>query len=349
MTDGDRREATRLEPSGRPDTAGPPLRRRVAPAVALFLLAPAIGELLLGNVRLGEAVATFPLLGLMYGGGALLIRETARRARRGPTTMLILGVAYGLVEEGLADQMLFHRYYAGNDEMGDTYIPALGMGGWLTIGVLTMHAVWSTNVGIALIEALVPERAEKPWLGRTGLGITAALFAVGVVVVTWGSYHDEHFFAAPEQLLGSVAAILVLVVVAFRRRPASALPGAAPRPSVVGVVAFVASGAFMMTEDLPGWWSAAAVAALLTVTIAVIGGRWSRQRNWGRAHRLALASGALLTYAWVGIGMRPESGPKRTADYIMNAILALAAVALVIVAARRSRTLEHPPPVGAER
>jgi hypothetical protein len=53
-----------------------------------------------------------------------------------------------------------------------------------------------TNVGIALIEAFVPERSETPWLGRTGLGVTAALFAVGVALVTWGSYRDERFFAA---------------------------------------------------------------------------------------------------------------------------------------------------------
>ncbi|MCO6007093.1 hypothetical protein NE236_19105 [Actinoallomurus purpureus] len=334
--------------SGRSATAPSSVRRRVAPAIALFFLAPAIGELLLGNLRFGEAVVALPLLGLMYGSGALLIRETARRAGRGPTTMLILGLAYGLVEEGLADQMLFHRYYAGNDEMGDTYVAALGMGGWLTIGVLTMHAVWSTNVGIALIEALVPERADAPWLGRKGLGATAALFAVGVVAVTWGSYHDERFFAAPAQLLGTVAVIAVLVVVAFRRRPAGALPGTAPRPAVVGVVAFVASGAFLFTAELPGWWNVAAAVSLLVVTITVIGGRWSRQRGWGRAHRLALSAGALLTYAWTGIGMRPESGPKRTGDYVMNVVLALGAILLVVYAARRSRAARTTAPVVEE-
>jgi hypothetical protein len=72
-----------------------------------------------------------------------------------------------------------------------------------------------------------------------------------------------------------------------------------------------ASGAFLSTADLPGWWSVVATAALPTVTVT-LAGRWSRQRGWGPAHRLALAAGALLTYAWVGIGMRPESGPKRT-------------------------------------
>ncbi|MCO5998910.1 hypothetical protein [Actinoallomurus rhizosphaericola] len=339
MKDGDVRQVT--AGSGRP-----PLRRRVAPAIALFLLAPAIGELLLGNLRVEETAAFLPVLAPLYGGGALLIRETARRAGRGPATMLILGVAYGLVEEGLADQMLFNRHYAGHDEMGSTYIPALGMGGWLTIGVLTMHAVWSTNVGIALVEALVPERSETPWLGRRGLGVTAAVFAFGTVVTIWGTHDDEHFFAAPPQLLGTAAAIVLLVVVAFRRRPAGPLPGAAPRPVVVGGIAFAASYAFLSTADLPGWWSVAAAVALLAAAI-IIGGRWSRKHGWGRMHRLALTAGALLTYAWTGLGMRPESGPKRTADYVMNAVLALGAVLLVACAIRRSRAARPQPPVAA--
>lgn len=337
MKDGDLRQAA--TGPGRP-----PLQWRVAPAVALFLLAPAIGELLLGNLRVEETVAFLPVLAPLYGGGALLIRETARRAGRGPATMLILGVAYGLLEEGLADQMLFNRHYAGNDEMGDTYIPALGMGGWLTIGVLTMHAVWSTNVGIALVEALVPERSETPWLGRRGLVVTAAVFAFGTAVTIWGTHHDEHFFAAPPQLLGTVAVIAVLIVVAFRRRPAGPHPGNPPRPVVAGLVAFVASGAFLSTADLPGWWSVAAAVALPAATILVVG-RWSRRRGWGRAHRLALAAGALLTYAWTGIAMRPESGPKRTADYIMNVTLALAAIILIACAARRTHGSRPPSPV----
>src|SRR5262249_43904109 len=162
----------------------------------LFLLAPTVGELLLGNLAFKQLPFFLPMLVPMYGGGALLIREVARRAGRGPTTMLILGIPYGLVEGGLAGQMPFQRPFAGHDEMGDTYIPALGMGGWLTIGVLTMHAVWSTNVGIALVEAFVPDRAQTPWLGRTGLCITAVIFVTGSSVVAWGSYQDERFFAA---------------------------------------------------------------------------------------------------------------------------------------------------------
>ncbi|MCA6096743.1 DUF998 domain-containing protein, partial [Streptomyces sp. SCA3-4] len=160
--------------------------RRIAPALGLFALAPLIGECLLGNLTVPEIVLLLPLLAPMYGAGALLVREAARRAGRGPAAMLVLGVAYGLVEEGLVDQMLFNRHYAGHDLMGATFIPALGMGVWLTIAVLTMHAVWSTNVAIALAEALVPDRSQVPWLGRTGLLVTASVFVAGSALVAYG-------------------------------------------------------------------------------------------------------------------------------------------------------------------
>lgn len=70
----------------------------------------------------------------MYGAGALLIRETTRRAGRGSATMLILGIAYGLIEEGLIDQMLFNRFYfAGQDQISGTYIAALSLDAWLGV------------------------------------------------------------------------------------------------------------------------------------------------------------------------------------------------------------------------
>jgi hypothetical protein len=313
--------------------------RRIAPAILLFLLAPVVGELLLGNLALADMPAFLPVLAPLYGGGALLIREVTRRTGRGPVTMLILGVAYGLVEEGLADQMLFNRFYAGTDQMGDTYIPGLGMGGWLTIGVLTMHAVWSTNVAITLVESLFPGRAESPWLGRLGFGVTIGIFVLGTAVVIWGSYEEEKFFAAPGQLIGAAVAIVAVVVLAFRYRPLSRLGGSAPRPWIAGVVAFAAGGGFMLTADLPDWWSVVAAVLVLAVTIT-LAGRWSRQAGWGRGHRLALAVGALLTYAWVGFGMRPESGPKTPGDYVLNAALAAGAVVLVVLAARRLRAFQ---------
>jgi len=79
--------------------------RRVAPVPGLLFLAPWVGEYLLGNIPLGALIAV-PFLVPIYGGGALLIREATRRTGRGWPTILILGIAYGLIEAGLVDQSL---------------------------------------------------------------------------------------------------------------------------------------------------------------------------------------------------------------------------------------------------
>jgi hypothetical protein len=79
----------------------------VASAVGLLFLAPLVGEYLLGNVSIVE-IGALPILALLYGGGAVLIRELSRRTGRGWPTILVLGLAYGLIEAGLIDQTLFN-------------------------------------------------------------------------------------------------------------------------------------------------------------------------------------------------------------------------------------------------
>ena len=83
------------------------MTRRIAPALVLVFLAPFVGEVLLGNTPL-RLIGAYLLVLPMYGFGALFIRELSRRTGRGWPTILILGVAYGVVEEGLADMSLFN-------------------------------------------------------------------------------------------------------------------------------------------------------------------------------------------------------------------------------------------------
>ncbi|MFC7585460.1 hypothetical protein ACFQYP_18275 [Nonomuraea antimicrobica] len=46
-----------------------------------------------------------------------------------------------------------------------------------------MHTIWSISVPIAIVESLAGPRRTTPWLGKVGLGVTAALF---VAVVGFG-------------------------------------------------------------------------------------------------------------------------------------------------------------------
>ncbi|MFH8410240.1 hypothetical protein ACH4FX_36530 [Streptomyces sp. NPDC018019] len=63
-----------------------PAPRRPAPAFALFLLAPFVGEFLLGNLTLAELPLGL-VLAPMHGCGALLVRELGRRSGGGWPTM----------------------------------------------------------------------------------------------------------------------------------------------------------------------------------------------------------------------------------------------------------------------
>jgi hypothetical protein len=71
------------------------MSKSVKTAIALFFLAPLFGEYLLGNLKFSE-IALLPFIAPLYGGGAILIRETTRRMGRGYGTMWGLGLAYAL-------------------------------------------------------------------------------------------------------------------------------------------------------------------------------------------------------------------------------------------------------------
>src|SRR5580692_9777055 len=177
-----------------------PWPRRIAPAVGLFFLAPLIAEFLLGDLPI-NLLAALVLLAPMYGGGALLIREIVRRTGRGWPSIFVLAFAYAVFEEAFTTQTLFNPNYLHLNLglLKPAYIPALGIGAWWTVFVLTLHTVWSISVSIGLVEALVPERATTPWLGSTGLTVTTALFILGAVASTALAIKQDHFIASRAQ------------------------------------------------------------------------------------------------------------------------------------------------------
>ena len=318
--------------------------RRVAPAVGLFLLAPLVAEFLLGNLPLTMLPALIALAPL-YGGGALLIREVVRRRGQGWPSLVLLTLAYGVLEEGLTTQSLFNPDYAGQRLLDYGFVPALGIGLPWTLYVLGLHTVWSISVPVATVELLTPERQTAPWLGRIGLAVTAALFAVGIAVTTAFNLATWPYRATTPQLLGAALVVVLLVAVALRLPPrAGAARGpAAPSGWLTGGFALLAGALFMLLSALPRSVPAAvAVLALLAlyaaVTVAIL--VWSRRPGWGDAQRLGLVAGALLTYAWHAFPESPVVPTPPAVDLVGNAVFAAGAVLLIVLAARR---LGHQP------
>jgi hypothetical protein len=307
-------------------------------AILLFFLSPLVAEFLLGNLPITMLPALL-VLAPLYGGGALLIREAARHARRGWPSIFILGLVYAVFEEAFTTQSLFNPDYLKLNLhlLAPAYIPALGIGAWWTIFVLTLHTVWSIATSIALAEALLPKNATTPWLGRIGLPVTGALFVFGAVATTLFTLKGDRFVASPWQFAASALLCVALTVMAFRM-PTTLPPrssGWVPNPWLVGIAALAAGSGFLLIPQKWGWWAVGAYLILdFLAIVATI--RWSRRMEWNGRHRLALAGGAALTYAWHAFLQPPVIGGSRIVLLAGNTVFSLGAVVLLVVAAWRT-------------
>ncbi len=306
--------------------------RRIAPALGLGLLSPWVAEFLLGHIAI-DGYQILLYFGPLYAGGAILIRELTRRAGRGWPTIFLLALAYGLIEEGLVTQSLFNRTFFDMDLLGQAYLPALGIGGWWTCYVLTLHTVWSIAVPIAISEAFVPARATTLWLGWRGLMVAALLFVIGAIALFRLTYNMAQFVATPAQLTGTLVFIGVLITAAFtmgRVQPRS--ERAAPRPRNVGIFSFFATTIFMVTHWFFVDWSVLIAYLVLWGIVSLTVVRWSSSKGWQLGHQLALAGGALLTYAWHAFLLPPNIGSAGIVDLIGNVVFALVALGLLVIA-----------------
>lgn len=311
--------------------------RRVLPAVSLFFLAPFVSEYLLGDFPLTRIGYIF-ILGPMYGGGAVLIRELARRFRKGWPTILMLAFSYAVLEEAFTTQTLFNPDYLHLNMhlLGPAFIPALGIGGWWTIFVLTLHSVWSISTSIGLVEACVPERATTPWLHWPGLTVDTILFVLGAAASTRFQMKNDPFRATEMQFVVSAIVVAVAAIAAFLlpARPSGTEPSPAPSPWIAGVIALIAGSIFLITP--PKWaWGAVAIYLLLDAFVIIVVTSMSRRSGWGGSHRLALAAGAALAYGWHAFIQKPVSGETGLVVRGSNAVCLLIVVALIVYAARR--------------
>jgi hypothetical protein len=104
-----------------------------------------------------------------------------------------------------------------------------------------------------------------------------------------------------------------------------------PRPWLVGVVGFGLSSAYLV---LPATWPGVA----LTVTIVALAA-WlivwlGRRAGWQSRHEVALAGGALMTYAWAGFLLTTLKHQADPVAFTGNGVFTVAAAALVALAFR---------------
>ncbi|MGV9379082.1 hypothetical protein ACWDRB_24915 [Nonomuraea sp. NPDC003707] len=316
-------------------------------ALLLAGLTPVVAELTLGNPPLRQAWLLL-LWVPIYGAGTVLIRELVRRTGRGWLAILLLGAAYGIVEEGLALQALTSPTIYG---VADWAPRILGLNSAYTELNIPYHAVFSVALPILLVDLIVPDLRHRPYLGRTGLVVAGVVFVLGALLLRWTTtFIDPGYQAPPAVLAAFVLAIAVLAVLALRFVPRPTdVPAAAPRtlpaPPIVaclaGVMAFgylallfPFGGAHHPAFTQGGWVAVPMLAAaLLAVVAAVLLRRWTAHGGWHDRHSLALAGGALVAHTVFGVIANGEN----TTDRLSLAALGLVMTILLALLGRINR------------
>ena len=321
------------------------LFQKYAPVLLLLILAPWVGEYLLGNVPAGLLWA-FPFLIPLYGGGALLIRETARRVARGYFPILLLGAAYGVVEAGLFDQSLFNLAFEGHDYRSTTTISFLGVSAYHAMTFIVGHAVWSITIPIAIAEMLTPSRKTEPWLGRTGLIVAIVLYLLGGWIIFQDMQQREAFLASPMQRIGAGSCALLLIIIALASKKKTIAPSnrPVPRPLPLGVGTFILACTYQFR---PENWTGVVMGLFMLLVSASLLIYWSAQMKWSVWHQFALVAGALPVYALNGFILTYLLRPDDTTAWIGNVAFAALAILLLWLVAKTTRR-HYAPDTGSQ-
>ncbi|GEA86657.1 hypothetical protein [Cellulomonas cellasea] len=308
---------------------------RWALAAGLLVLSPVGAEYLVGyDTSTGNLPAL--LAGLLffvplYGAPALLLREVAVRTGLRWPGVLALAAALGVVQAGVVDQSLFslsYRQIEGWEAAARaTFVEPWGVSVANASNFLVGHAVWSFTVPIALVHALRPDAARRPWLRAPGLVVAALLYAAAALLVHVDHLETETDHASTAQVAGAwgVAALCAVAAFGLGRWVAERRAGRVPPLAVLAAAGLV--GGLLVTLSDETWTGVAQTAVVLVA--AVLGlRRWSRADGWALHHVAAVAAGALVARAAVGFLVVPlgdvPAGPK----YAHNAVAVLGSVLL---------------------
>lgn len=287
--------------------------RRISAPWALVLLTTACAELTFTAVAVPVTWLILPLLLVMYGAGVLLIREAVVRVGGGWPSLVLLGLAYQLAEDGLGLQALTSpRMY----DAAGWGLHFLGVNWTYWESQIGVHMALSVLVPIALVDLLFPHRRDRPYLGRGGFIGIGALAIVGVLGLrTIVSATQDPGYQMPwgAMVVFTVLiiglALLALVGVSLpHREELGRVSRRAPRPGVVGFVSMYLTMAFLTTVLPLGLGSTMlfgdmmspvfrlVVGAMTAVPFGLVVLRWRTAANWSDQHRSWLIGGILVSH-----------------------------------------------------
>jgi hypothetical protein len=170
--------------------------------VAIFVVIAHFNpEVLTGSTKIEGYFTLGNFLGMLfYGLQVAIIADIAARYRLGWRAIYLLGLVYGILEEGFAVMTMESPTSPGFSHL----LRILGLNVTWTIYIMIFHATISVLASIMIIRLIWPERVSKPFLRMKHYVVSCAVLAViyGLFIV-----------GVTKTYLPEASALLVLAVV----------------------------------------------------------------------------------------------------------------------------------------
>lgn len=180
----------------------------------------------------------------LYGSGAIVVRELKLRWKKDFKALLLLGAAYGLLEEGLMVKSFFDPKWMDLGIMGS--FGRWAEVNWVWAEMLTVyHAVFSITIPIVLVELAYAERKEESWIGKR---LFTYLIVVLSAVTAIGFFFMTGYRPPPLQYLLAIVAMGLFVYAAYRipTRKLAESPEKIAKPRILFILAAAGSTAFFL-------------------------------------------------------------------------------------------------------
>jgi hypothetical protein len=290
-------------------------RGGMGPAWTLVFLAPFIAEVLSGATKVSILFALVPEM-MVWGCGALLIREMVRRWGGGWPSLLMLGLGLSIAEEFIIQQTsLAPLPFPG---VLEHYGRVAGVNWIYFLFMLGFESVWVVLVPVAVTEMIFAKRRAELWLRTRGMVIVSVVFLLGCRIA-WYAWikrarpmvlHVPDYHPAITTILAGLLAIALLAVEAYLVRGTGQTIAArsAPPAWAMGLVTPVLGFpwyvlmAFVFAPKTPrvAFWVPLAAGIVWAGIAYALFRRWTSSPQWGELHTWASAFAATVVCMLAG-------------------------------------------------
>ncbi len=322
-------------------------------AWTLAILAPMVAEVLSGATRISFIFALIPEI-MVWGCGALIIREIVRRRHLPWASMLLMGLGLSIAEEFVIQQTsLAPLPWLASAPI---YGRALGVNWLYFLFMLGYESVWVVLVPVHLTELIFWRDRDRPWLRTRGLILISAIFILGSFVAWYAwvkrarpmVFHVAPYVPPPLTIMCGVLAIVALAAVAMTLRvPTGNISHKSPAPWVAALVTlgfifpwYVLIGlVFAPSAHTLPFWIPMLAGVAWACTALILFQRWSSSAGWGDSQRYAAILAAIVVCMVAGF-LGSSSWPRVdvAGKWTLDIVAAILLLILGRVLQRRSVT-----------